>query len=475
MLSVLQYPSTLEPVYTNYIPLVVSSDITSSPNFRYIFDVYTQDQGTGDITFKVRINPYPRPDTLGIYSPHGVLKSVVSYNLQPFIIGASPAGKSITDYFINLGEEYNPGLTFADTYYSTGGRLGLLFSTDPGLLVGDVILIDVSNKTFNPQYDGTASVFSIDGTYSITVDINKGVDTTNEGGSITDLARVSDSSGTLTAFNASRQYEQKSFDFANTYAIGASPSSPFLTEWNSRVFYDNSWNTLSFYYNVALTPTLITDILFIANPLSATPSVISATYGLTTNIQRIDIATGYKNYETFNPAIANLIKTNDYDVYLVNWPDHSDYDTLTFLSQPFHYKYKEQCKEYEIIQVLFLNKLGAFDYFSFNLVHKVTSEVKRTTYRKVLGVSYQIGDRGDTVMDMEINEKMTLNSDWLDDDESNLLRTLVESPEVYIIQNDQTIPVIVEDNSYEVKTVLTDILFQFKLTISKANPIIPNI
>lgn len=474
-LTILQYPPTLSPVYTNYIPISVISDLATQSNFRYIFDVYEQDQETGDQTFKVRVNPYPRPDSTGLYSPHMVLRDILSYDVHPFITSATAASRSITNYIVNVGEEYNPGITFSDTYYSTGGLLGLTFSTNPGLLVDDVILIDVDNKNFNPQYDGTASVLQVDPPFGVTVNLYKGVDTTNEAGTITDKARISESSGTKAAFNASRQYEEKNVNFLTTWRIGLT-SSNALTTYTSRTFFDNSWSTLSYLFDYTYFSLFPTGYVFVSNPTTPGLTFSYIPYGLTTSVQRIDIPTGYKNIlGSSYSSVAQYIKTNDYDVYVVNWPDPNDYDTLTYLTGPFHYIYKEQCKEYDVIQVLFLNSLGAFEYFSFNLVSKTSVDVKRTTYRKVLDYNYSIGDRGETVLSMDITEKMILNSDWLNDDESFLLKGCITSPEVYLILNDELIPVIVEDNSYEVKTVLNDTLFQYKLTVSKANQIIPNI
>ena len=73
---------------------------------------------------------------------------------------------------------------FVDTIFQAGS-VGLTFSTPHGLVVGDLITIDKTDKTINPQYDGEHYVTEVVNSYQIKTDIDWGSDSTLEGGSIT--------------------------------------------------------------------------------------------------------------------------------------------------------------------------------------------------------------------------------------------------------------------------------------------------
>jgi hypothetical protein len=73
---------------------------------------------------------------------------------------------------------------FTDTIFQNGS-VGLTFSSPHGLAVGDLITIDKTNKTINPQYDGEHSVTEVINPYQIKTDIDWGSDSNLESGSIT--------------------------------------------------------------------------------------------------------------------------------------------------------------------------------------------------------------------------------------------------------------------------------------------------
>ena len=134
-LSITSTQGALEPVYQNSMMFLAASTYATFSNFRYIFDVYTNtNYTTTGGSFKTRVNPFPRPDGVGMYSPHYVLRDNVSYKLQPNISSPTANTQSIINYYLKLGEEWNPLLSWYDTQWISGA-LGLTFSTPHGLLV----------------------------------------------------------------------------------------------------------------------------------------------------------------------------------------------------------------------------------------------------------------------------------------------------------------------------------------------------
>ncbi len=87
-----------------------------------------------------------------------------------------------------MGGHFNSQISvtgsFTDTRYSNG-KVGLTFSTPHNLIIGDIITIDKTDKTLNPQYDGETTITSITNDYLVVTDLDWGSNTTNESGNFT--------------------------------------------------------------------------------------------------------------------------------------------------------------------------------------------------------------------------------------------------------------------------------------------------
>jgi hypothetical protein len=76
-------------------------------------------------------------------------------------------------------------VTFSNTYFTKGNKLGLSFSQPHKLYTNDLIYIDKDNKGINSSYDGTASVVTVTNEYQIITDKDYGTEPTqSESGSI---------------------------------------------------------------------------------------------------------------------------------------------------------------------------------------------------------------------------------------------------------------------------------------------------
>jgi hypothetical protein len=73
---------------------------------------------------------------------------------------------------------------FVDTIFESGS-VSLTFSTPHGLAVGDLIKVDKSDKTINPEYDGEHYVTEVINPYQIKTDIDWGSNTSLESGALT--------------------------------------------------------------------------------------------------------------------------------------------------------------------------------------------------------------------------------------------------------------------------------------------------
>jgi 2-succinyl-5-enolpyruvyl-6-hydroxy-3-cyclohexene-1-carboxylate synthase len=126
----------------------------------------------------------------------------------------------------------------------------------------------------------------------------------------------------------------------------------------------------------------------------------------------------------------------------------------------------DSCSRYQPVRLMFLNSLGIFDYFSFLLVSRLTTNADREQYKKILGTNYQVGNRQNTIVNTNATQQMLVTSNWVDQATSDWLTTeLFTSKEVYELQSDGTVlPVILELNSLEDKKLVNDGLFNYEFS-----------
>ena len=480
--SILRQPSFLEPAYQNTIAFVVDSTNATASNFKYVFDVYTNQLFTGTYSFRTRVSTYPKTDATCVFSPHYVLKDQLTYNFTPYTSGYTQATQSLTYYYLRLGESYNPQISFADTYYFFG-LLGLTFSTAVDLQIGDLIRIDKDDKSLNPQYDGTASIIFKSGDNRLFI-TNKpwGVNSVNESGNVIEVLRFSATSSKYSAYNGTRQYDEISTNFQNIYQLSSGTSTrKFLTSFvgDKPVYFKDgeyaTYETLSFLLGTQ-SNTNWNGLGFRIETYNSSNTLL-ATYDLPmanaykTGTPRYNGAAGPANLYPYQPG-GNPLMNNSVDKYQIYL-----YETGTGAtwSETRTYKIKRQCREYELITLAFLNKLGGIDYWTFNLVNKYQSKIKRDVIQRVLQYNYSIGDRGRQVINQDIQEEWTINTDYLSDDEALFIKELVESPEVYYLDGVKMLPIIITTDTYDFKSILNNLLIQYTITFVKAYDTISNV
>jgi hypothetical protein len=141
------------------------------------------------------------------------------------------------------------------------------------------------------------------------------------------------------------------------------------------------------------------------------------------------------------------------------------------------------CKGFKVRRLAFRNSLGAYDYFNFKKKSTQTIDVNRNTYSTMLGTfnkskyRYNNTQRGKKTRQVTAVLKETLNTDWITEQDANLLEKLIMSTDVYIVENadtEFTQGVVVTDSSFVRKTNANDKLIQYTIQIEYANPINTN-
>lgn len=122
------------------------------------------------------------------------------------------------------------------------------------------------------------------------------------------------------------------------------------------------------------------------------------------------------------------------------------------------------------IRMWWLNKLGGFDAFTFTGDIKESIRSKQTSYERDLGFSFDVKDRGETVLGVKAENRLEAFSDFMTRDEAEWLQELYTSPQVFLQEGTDIIPIVIL--SRRQKTFDSDDLIQFKIQYKPANELI---
>ena len=142
-------------------------------------------------------------------------------------------------------------------------------------------------------------------------------------------------------------------------------------------------------------------------------------------------------------------------------------------------------KGYEPIRLTWLNQWGVWDYYTFKMKSTKSISTKGSTYQQLEGtwnesIYSPSGYRGGKkAFRVNATEKIVMNTDFVNESESEWFEELINSPEVYILdgfQTDPTTPLLnnyvtparLTTSSYTRKTVANDKLMQYTFEVEKS-------
>ena len=131
-----------------------------------------------------------------------------------------------------------------------------------------------------------------------------------------------------------------------------------------------------------------------------------------------------------------------------------------------------------------MNQWGAWDYYTFTKKSTRTITTKGTTYTQLPGTwnsslyrldSYKGGKKA---LRRNATERISMNTDYIKEDENVMFEELINSPEVYLLEGYQTdvpfsalnkyvTPVTLSSSSFTRKTVANDKLIQYSFDVEK--------
>lgn len=128
------------------------------------------------------------------------------------------------------------------------------------------------------------------------------------------------------------------------------------------------------------------------------------------------------------------------------------------------------CSKYDNKRFMFKNSLGQFDYFNATLLSNTTINATRDTYVKTLGMDYQVGDRGKTIINVNSQESYTVYTNWISETTANWISyEFFNSTEVYLLDDNGVIsPIILDMGSITPKKRVNEKLINYQFSYSKA-------
>ena len=146
-------------------------------------------------------------------------------------------------------------------------------------------------------------------------------------------------------------------------------------------------------------------------------------------------------------------------------------------------------KAYKPIRLAWLNQWGAWDYYTFKMKSSQSISTKKTKYQQLAGTwnesTYKVNGYkgGNKTFRVNATEKIKMNTDFVSEAESEWFQELINSPEVYLLDeyqadayttisvsvlNKYVTPVILTTSAWKKKTKANDKLIQYTFEVEKS-------
>jgi hypothetical protein len=470
--TIIAQPQRLTPAY-NPIKYIVDSTNKNRTGFRYIFQVYN------GATLKGTFNILPTIVTgYGESDLSKFLSSYVSWDFDPTITTDFPALKSYYNYDVKVGEEYLYEISYTSALTSSGTNTRINVANI--FQVGDQInILQDDGGTANPLIEGLHTVIAVSGTW---IDVNvpfSSITDVNINGTINYADNRKVVTYDITEFTNRRVFngaftwgEFPSFEDEN-YNLN-DPSKLWFTNQPKSEFYSTLGQDLWLNARVRLGK-----LIYFENNDGEV-----FTRSVDSNDSIVQVAVGVNNLGTLLPVSGTLPLIKDDTTYYEFWysEDGVNQDSIRYRVNLDKRTFNEE------YQICFLDRLGSFSSFAFQLKSYERGEVTRDEFNKdVKGFvnatewSYNLDEFGFNTFNINVTKTIELNTNWLNEQMSAYFNELISSPQTFIKKvtyscidgivatSTAYVPCIVQTNSYEVFKQRNKNLIKQSIVVKLAN------
>lgn len=480
-------PQVFSPAY-NPLKFEVDSTNKNKNGFKYIFDVY--ESGTANKIAEYKVLPR-FGDGYGEEELSKLIQNFVSWDLNTASTSFYAAPNSYYQYDVKMGEEYVAEFAYTSSLTNASGNVQINVTNT--FVSGDqVVITQADGGVANPQLEGLHTVISATGS-AVVVNVAW---TTITDAAIDGVVKYADNRKVITrdittvlnriAFNAAfRWLDWSVYDYID-YKLTA-PTALWLTNQPTTDFHCTLGQDL--YLNI-MNPKGTDRVIFTnSNGLTFYKSISSMS-------EIVQVAVGPNNYGI-------LVGTGDLIDNSVEWYEFFFSNGAT-LPQQDSVKYRVYLDRRVLISeyhVLFLDRLGSWSSFAFQLKSYERGEVTRETYNQdVRGYvngsgqwTYNTEEFGFRSMNINVTKSIDLNSNWMTQNMATYFEELVTSPQtflkivtyvttedgiplidedgcpIHIPESTQYQPCIVNNNSYEVYNQRNKNLIKQSISVRLAN------
>lgn len=478
--SFIQRPSYSGMPAYNQIKFISDSTNKNLPGFRYVYSIYPR--GATLLSASTRLAELfiaPRiGDGYGVLLAEEIFSNYVTYDFDSAGTDYTNADDSWEGFDVYVGESYGGGWDYNDYefYSSTGSSNAHLqlrqfaSATTHSFDVGDQInVIQDDGGALKPQISGLHYVVEVPSPYAIVTelifgDVGSGI---SIGGEVTyaDNRRTIDRhqiSATTLAINTAIPVET-TWNF-NTYNVASGSSKSFLTNCPTNFSCTSDENM---WFNFA--STFSNNAYYIQFQNSNGDIFRGQINNSTRFLQQVGVGPANAYITSTVSGTTGLVKSNTewYNFKLVT-------SVGTAITNTYTIPIDRRCTiDYDFgpTHLVFLDRLGSFGSFNMQLKTNISAKIQRNTYNRDNGYNeaQDLTQGGDTAYSITEEKEVTLNSNWMTEDEAAYFDLIYASPVTLLYFNGQYLRVTVTDDSYDTQLQRNKRLIRKTVKVKFAN------
>ena len=428
--TIIAQPAQLMPAY-NPIKYIIDNTNKNEPGFRYIFTIYPAAGShiPANVVAQYRVLPVFSTG-YGEQDISRLMQSLVTWKFE-----AGQANESWYQYDVDLGFEFIDNIDYISDL-SPDGLNTLIEYTSHGFQVGDQIVITQADGGIaNPALEGLHTVITVDNANQFTVNVLWSTitdETINGNVTYADLRKTQVLNDSLITnkevFNGAYSlgiYAQGSFASAdylgttnNSYALTSlgSPANPNSAT-NAATFYQSLYQTEQYLIMFRIYSGVTYDVTYYTtvgdNVLSS--NGLAGTDGL------------------YNVAVWDIMININQDFYVEITGDNGSVFR-------YYFQYDDRCPINEVNQLFYLDRMGSWQSFNFQLRTYEKGQITREMYNQHVDgevVSskwvYNTDAIGNRTYNTNVSYSLDLNTNWMDQFNADRFQELLTSPQVFYL------------------------------------------
>lgn len=458
--SFIQRPSYSGMPAYNQIKFISNSTNKNLPGFRYVYSIYPR--GTTLLNASTRLAELliaPRiGDGYGVLLAEEIFSNYVTYDFDSAGTDYTNADDSWKGFDVYVGESYGGGWNYDDYefYSSTGSSNAHLqlrqftSATTHSFEVGDQInIVQNDGGTLKPQISGLHTVVAVPSPYAIVTElifanVGSGI---SVGGEVTyaDNRRIIDRhlvSATTLAINAAIPVEQ-TWDF-NNYNVASGSNKSFFTNCPTSF---SCTSDEEMWFNFA--SSFSNNAYYIQFANSNGDIFRGQVNNSSRFLQQVGVGPANAYITSTVSGTTGLVKNNTewYKFKLVT-------SGGTAITKEYTINIDRRCTiDYDFgpTRLVFLDRLGSFGSFNMQLATRLDVKVNRATYNRDNGYNDAIDltRGGETAFSITEEKEVTLNTNWMTEDEAAYFDIMYASPVTLLFFNGKYLRVTVTEDSFE--------------------------